>query len=67
LAAQVGTTVAVAESDASRRALEAAGPTRVDVVSTDGRALDTVVSEHPGPVATPRHIRDNARGESKRG
>ena len=67
LAAQVGTTVAVAESDTSRRALEGAGATRVDVVSDDGHAVDTVVSEDPGPAATPRHIRDNARDESKRG
>jgi hypothetical protein len=67
LAAQSGTTVAVAESERSRRALEEAGATRVDVVRMDGRAVDTEVTNYEGPVATARHIKDNARGESRRG
>jgi hypothetical protein len=67
LAAQSGTTVAVLDSPTSQRALEAAGAIRVDVVRLDGRAIDTAVSDDEGPVATPRHIRDNAQGESRRG
>jgi hypothetical protein len=65
LAAQSGTTVAVADSKTTRRSLADLGATRVDVVRLDGQAVDTEVTNDEGPRATPRHIRDHADRETR--
>jgi hypothetical protein len=65
VAAAIGVTVAVPDSEATRRALRNAGAMRIDVTGADGRALDTLVSDDPGPTAILGQLAQHAREESQ--
>jgi hypothetical protein len=65
LAAAVGVTVAVPDSDGARRALRDAGAMRIDVTGAEGQAVDTELSDDPGPTAVVDQLAQHAREESR--
>jgi hypothetical protein len=65
VAAARGVTVAVPDSEATRRALRNAGALRIDVTGADGQALDTLVSDDPGPTAILGQLAQHTREESQ--
>ena len=67
LAATGGTTLAVPDSEATRRVLLTSGSLRVDVVSPAGKPVETLASREPGVWRTPAEIARHAREEPYRG
>jgi hypothetical protein len=65
VAAAVGVTVAVPDSEAARRSLRGSGALRIDVTRSDGQAIDTVVTDDPGPGAVGSQLAQHAREESQ--
>lgn len=66
VAASVGTTVAVLDSEPNRDALCESGAIRIDLVGIDG-PVETLVTNAPGPTAIAGQIVENVATEEKRG
>jgi hypothetical protein len=64
VAAAVGVTVALPDTEAARLALRESGALRIDVTRSDGQAIDTLVSDDPGPRAIGSELARHAREES---
>lgn len=65
LAASLGITVAVPDSEATRDVMRTACALRIDVTDAGGQAIDTVVSDDPGPTAILNQLAQHAREESQ--